>query len=101
MEPSDLGRGKAAPDLCEEGLLWLAHHRGSTVASVLQSRHKGPGTEGQTVLTSVVATLVDGDERSSVQDQPGMKQKNQDQNLAQARQQTPAVKPGLVFQLHS
>lgn len=67
----DLQRWRPGPDLCEEALLWLAHHRGAAVGSVLQPRHKGPGTEGQTVLTPVVASLVDGDERSSVQDQPG------------------------------
>lgn len=79
-------RWKAAPDLCEERLFWLAHHRGSTVSSVLQPRHKGPGTEGQTVLTSVVATLVDGDERSSVQDQPGMKQNKAAAELSRGSQ---------------
>lgn len=73
-ENLDLRPWEPASDLCEERLLWLAHHQGSAVSSVLQARHKGPGTEGQTVLAPVVAALVDGDERSSIQDQPEVKQ---------------------------
>lgn len=63
---SQVGQG-----LSEESLLRLPHHCSFTISSELQSRHKGPGAESQTILTFVVPSLVDGDERSSVQNQSG------------------------------
>lgn len=60
-------------NLCEKRLLWLPHHGGFTVCSIFKSRHEGPGAEGQTILTFVVPSLVDGNERSSIQNHSGDK----------------------------
>ncbi len=59
--------------LCEESLFRLSHHSSFTVCSVLKSRHKGPRAEGQAILTFVVPRLMDGDERSSIQNHSGVK----------------------------
>ena len=60
-------------NLCEKRLLWLPHHSGFTVCSIFKSRHEGPGAEGQAILTFVVPSLVDGNERSSIQNHSGDK----------------------------
>lgn len=74
---------KTGPDLCNNGFSFLP-------------TATAPQTEGQ---TSLVATLVDGDERSPIQDQPGMnKIRPKDQNLVETRAaNTPEAKPVLVW----
>lgn len=62
---------RCVSDLCEESLLWLPHHSSFTVGGILESRHKGPGAEGQPVLLLVVSSLMNGNERSSVQNHSG------------------------------
>lgn len=57
-------------NLSEEGLLRLPHHHRSTLCCKLQAGHEGPGAQRQTIPPPVVARLVDGDERSTVQDHP-------------------------------
>lgn len=54
-------------NLREKSLFRLSHHCSFTVCGVLQSCHKGPGAEGQTILAFIVPSLMDGDERSSIQ----------------------------------
>lgn len=60
-------------NLSEESTFWLPHYSGFAVRGELQPRHKGPGAEGQTVFTFVVASFVDGDEKSSIQYHSGEK----------------------------
>lgn len=60
-------------NLCEESRFRLPHHSSFTVCGVLKSRHKGPGAEGQAILAFVVPSLMDGDERSSIQNHSGVK----------------------------
>lgn len=57
-------------NLSEEGLLRLPHHHRLTLRSKLKAGHEGPGAQRQTIPPPVVACLVDGDERSAVQDHP-------------------------------
>lgn len=57
-------------NLSEEGLLRLPHHHRSTLCCKLQAGHEGPRSQRQTIPPPVVARLVDGDERSTVQDHP-------------------------------